>query len=307
MAALRFTGLADYLRQRARQGQAAYRRHRLARAIGDFDALLVSYPKSGRTWLRFILANYFGQKIGKGHQVDLHTMFAFLPNFAWDRVRGVQAMLASDLKRSELPLIAVTHDLASFGSGKLLPVIFIVRDPRDVLVSSYFHATRHRHRFAGDIAAFVRDPSQGLPHHVRYLNQAAGLLASRPHHVISYEQLSNQPLHAMATALRFLGHEPDLEKLDRAIADAAIDRMRAIEADQGIPAHEYDRSDPEALRVRRGVVGGFADYLSADTQQWFERFCASNLDADAAVRLVEHNSQKALVGQQRAGVAAFSR
>lgn len=295
MAIFRSNMVIDFLRRPARSSLAAYRRHRLVQATDDFDALLVSYPKSGRTWLRFILANYFALVIDQGHRVDLHTMFAFLPNLAWDRVRGVEATLKRELKDARMPLIAVTHDPTSVVLGKQLPILFKIRDPRDVMVSSYFHATRHRHRFEGDIDAFVRDDAQGLPHLVRYLNRSVELLASRPHHIVSYEQLSKQPIVVVAAVLRFLEHDADLKRVEQAIENAVIDKMRAIEVEQGIPAHEYDRTDPDAMRARRGVVGGFSDYLSRDTQHWIEQFCASKLSADA-VRLVEHNSQIALVG-----------
>lgn len=75
-------GTLNLLRGPARSGLAAYRRFRLRREARDLDALLMSYPKSGRTWLRFILANYFAAIVKTGEPVDLHTMFAFLPNLA---------------------------------------------------------------------------------------------------------------------------------------------------------------------------------------------------------------------------------
>lgn len=305
MPTLRSFDVVDLLRPLAQRSLAAYRGYRLASAVANIDALLVSYPKSGRTWLRFILANYFALVIDQDHRVDMRTMFAFLPNLSWDSVRGVQATLTQQLKASHLPLIAVNHDFYGTGSGNRLPVIFMVRDPRDVLVSSYFHATRHRHRFAGDIDAFVRDAEQGAPHLLRYLNRSVELLASRPHHVVSYEQLSTQPLPTVAALLRFAGHEPDLERVEQAVARGAIEKMRAIEVEQGIPAHEYDRTDPEALRARRGVVGGFGDYLSRDTQTWIEGFFASNLSADAR-HLVEQNAQVMLAGAQYAAATAAS-
>lgn len=162
----------------------------------------------------------------------------------------------------------------------------MVRDPRDVLVSSYFHATRHRHRFSGDIDTFVQDAGQGLPHLISYLNKSAEMLTSCPHHIVSYEALTADPLAAVTDLLRFLGHDPDVDKLDRAIAAADIANMREIEVRDGIPGHSYDRSDPQALRARRGMVGGFGDYLGSNILSWIATTCASKL-SPAALKVIE--------------------
>ncbi|UVO49841.1 sulfotransferase domain-containing protein [Sphingomonas sp. SUN019] len=265
---------------------AAYRHRRLRSAVSRCDALLMSYPKSGRTWLRFILATYFAVLLEQSGEVDLFTMFKFLPNLAWDHVRGLPAAHVQKLKKAGLPLIAVTHQPDSDVLSKRIPVIFMVRDPRDVLVSSYFHATRHRHRFEGDIDEFVRDAEQGLPHLIRYLNRSAAFLQSSSYHVVSYEELTARPIPVVADLLRFLGQVPNPESIGRAVAAAEIDKMRKIEVRSGIPGHQYDRSDPEALRARRGVVGGFGDYLSQETLAWIATTCADTL-SPAAARLVE--------------------
>ena len=55
------------------------------------DAFLVSYPKSGRTWFRFVLSNYFAHAFNLDTDVDLHSMFKIMPNFDGDPVRGIPA------------------------------------------------------------------------------------------------------------------------------------------------------------------------------------------------------------------------
>lgn len=248
----------------------------MRRAARGLSALLISYPKSGRTWLRFILSSYFAQIAGPRRDVDLHNMFGFLPNLAMDRTRGLQA-LEPTMAARRLPLIAVAHEITGVVERMDVPIIYMVRDPRDVMVSSYFHATRHKHRYDGSIRDFVRDDKQGLPHLIHYLNQSARLLIDRRHHLVSYEELTKTPDLMIANILRFLGYDASYAHIGLAVAAGQIDKMRALEIREGIPGHDYDRNDPEALRARRGVVGGFADYLDADTLVWIADTLAERL------------------------------
>src|SRR3546814_12904004 len=62
-----------------------------------------------------------------------------------------------------MPLVLISHrrhDAALFADR---PIIFLIRDPRDIMVSAYFHATRHNRRFGGTIGAFLRDRGHVLP------------------------------------------------------------------------------------------------------------------------------------------------
>ena len=261
---------------------ARYGQLRLARASNTIDALLISYPKSGRTWFRFILATYFAHVIGLEADIDLHSMFGILPNLDWDRKRGIPAYQAGPT-RGLVPLIAVSHRYRSLVTP--VPVIMMVRDPRDVIVSAYFHATRHKHRYTGTIDDFVRDDAQGLPSLMQYLNECALLLEKHPRCVVTYERLSAAPEVETARVLRFLGQEPDADCVRRAVAAANIEAMRALEVESGIPGHDYDRTDPEALRMRRGAAGGYRDYLSKDTLDWIDETCRQRLDT-ATLRLL---------------------
>lgn len=56
--------------------------------------------------------------------------------------------------------------------------------------------------------------------------------------------------------------------MEYAIAQSEIERMRKKEKERGIAGHRYDRTDPDALRIRRGVVGGFVDYLNPTDEKY---------------------------------------
>lgn len=245
-------------------------------AASRADAFLVSYPKSGRTWLRYLLSCYFAESAGLGFEPDLTTTFRVLPNFDRDPVRGIDSF-AGRGGQAPMPFILVSH--LPYRERLFLdrPVLFLVRDPRDVIVSAYFHATRHKKSFAGDMAAFLDEPKYGLAALTGYLNGWAEGLSGRLHHLISYEHLLAEPMPTVAGILSFLGVAPQPDILARAVAAAQFDRMRDKERDGGIPGHDYDRNDDQSLRMRSGKAGTFGEWLSPDQADLVLERCRAEL------------------------------
>lgn len=234
------------------------------------DAVLVSYPKSGRTWFRFMMSTYLALAYRVEPAPDLHSMFTIMPNLDMDPVRGFPAVrLPSAGPRP--PLIAVSHLPYSRVEFRSYPAIFMLRDPRDVMVSAYFHATRHKHRFSGGMDEFLADPRQGVASLTRYLNGWSDGLQRRDHVVVSYEELSRDPAGETARVLGFLGVKVDQPTLAAAVEAAKFQNMRELEQVSGLPGHDYDRRDDESLRMRRGKVGGFTDYLTPSQVGFIER------------------------------------
>jgi hypothetical protein len=244
------------------------------------DAVLVSYPKSGRTWFRFILSSYLARAFDLKITPDLHSMFSVMPNFDSDPVRGLPAF-AFGKHQPRPPLVPVSHLPYSRLRFRSYPAILMVRDPRDVMVSSYFHATRQKHRFSGDLGGFLKDPEQGTASLTRYLNGWSAGLQYRKHIVVSYEKLTSDPHGETSKVLAFLGVKVMPQLLTEAVEAANFKNMRELEQATGLPGHDYDRNDNESLRMRRGKVGGFADYLSDEQISLIDHTCRRELTQQA--------------------------
>lgn len=258
----------------------ARNRARLGANAAIAASFLTSYPKSGRTWFRFILSNYFNATADLKVGVDLHNTFSIVPNFDCDPVRGIPAFHHANF-RSRIPLILVTHHAYRRSIFLNRPIIFMVRDPRDVLVSAYFHATRHKHRFEGDISEFLVNPDQGLKPLISYLNGWAEGLQHHRHCVLSYEALTANPEGATEHVLSFLHYAIDPKLVRQAVDSSHFQAMRDRERIEGIPAHSYDLTDNESLRMRKGKVGGFSDYLNAGHVELIETQCGEGLSPKA--------------------------
>lgn len=234
---------------------------RLAGHVRDANAFLVSYPKSGRTWLRYLLSIYLAEIYDVPIKVDLETTFRILPNFDLDPDRGLPAFIKSGV-RLELPLIAVSHRTYDQRFFAHKPVIILVRDPRDVCVSAYFHQTRHKKRFSGTIEEFIADEQFGIKSIIDYHNGWAAGLAHGPALIVSYEELSHDTDATVRSILTFLNIPIDDGCLQNAIAGAAFDRMKQDERTTRIPGHSYDPNEADSGRVRKGKVGAFGELLS---------------------------------------------
>ncbi|KAI3360782.1 hypothetical protein L3Q82_013022, partial [Scortum barcoo] len=110
----------------------------------DEDILAVTYPKSGTIWMQEILPLV----LNRGDLTPIHT----IPN--WDRVPWLEeTRLALVVDQLTSPRSLVTHFPyhlmpSSFHASKA-KVIYVMRNPKDILVSSYyFH----------QMAEFLEDP-----------------------------------------------------------------------------------------------------------------------------------------------------
>jgi Sulfotransferase domain len=255
-------------------------------AAREVDSLIASFPKCGRTWLRFALANYFAEAMRLEVVPDLHSMFRIIPNFDGDPVRGLPAFAYAQARPS-LPVVCVTHAPAKITPG--LPVIFLVRDPRDVVVSNYFHSTRHKNRFSGTIDEFIADPDYGLTAYISYLNSWAEFLGTTRHHVTSYELMSSDAETEMRKLLGFLSVSIDDQALSLALRRSTFESMQTQERVKGIPAHRYDRSDGESMRMRRGVAHGFRGYLTSEQVDRIDQHCRRDLSRAARQLMSEYS------------------
>lgn len=279
--------LPEPMRKLLRSLRAERNLHFLRKQAPGADAFLISFPKCGRTWLRFALSNYFAESLRLPIEPDLQTTFQILPNFDRDPVRGIPAFRFGK-NRPDLPLVLVSHRSYDRSLIADRPVIFLVRDPRDVVVSAYFHATRHKHRYAGTIGDFIEDDAQGLGSYIRYLNGWAAGLRNGRSHVTSYERMSADPAAELRQILLFLERPVDEAALAYAVEKSSFGAMRSKEKQTGIPGHQYDLKDQESLRMRRGKPGGFTDYLSeGEVARVLER-CRAELTPQARELLSEY-------------------
>ena len=240
--------------------------------IAAADGVVVSYGKSGRTWLRVMLTRYFQAR----HSLDRD------PHMEWAELRRAAA---------GIPNLFFTHDnyVEDVSGGRTAAfqgkrVVLLARHPADTAVSM-FHQWKHRmkpiKRWLNDYPAdtegvslyqFVASPHWGIPRVIRFLNGWAGSLAELGSVLlIRYEDMRAEPERELSRVLRFLGAEPDPVSVREAVEFASLENMRAVEKEAAeMPwvnarLRPRDQHNPDSFKVRRGKVGGYrADFAAAE-------------------------------------------
>ena len=95
--------------------------------VQDDDVFIVSYPKSGNTWVRYMLAYI----LSKGSISSLAEMNDTIPD--------IYTASKNKLKDVRSHRFLKSHE---YFDPRYQKVIYLVRDPRDVLISLYYYRKR---------------------------------------------------------------------------------------------------------------------------------------------------------------------
>lgn len=230
------------------------------------EVFLISFPKCGRTWLRLTIAKALERHFELKNATNLMELYAL----------GEQ--------HPDIPKIFITHDDDAFWKKpeelvrsktkyKHAKVIFLVRDPRDVLVSSYFEKKKRSHiypnkpPYQGELSDYINEAVGSFDTILEFYQiWAQNRQVPKDFLIIRYEDLHANPATELRKVMEFIGIA---QIKDAAIAEAvefaSFDNMRKMEEKGGVGCYRLKPTDPrdlESYKTRRGKVGGFEDYLS---------------------------------------------
>lgn len=236
---------------------------------------IISYPKCGRTWLVLL--------IGKALQVHFDL-----------RVRNLLRLRSMASRRRGIPYILQHHDGGpEFRAPETLQrdktfyrdrrVVFLVRDPRDVLVSSYFQKTRRNNDYEGTLAEYVHERVGGIETIVEFFNiWAQNRGVPRDFLLVTYEDLHRDTAGELRRVLDFLGLTGVSDTaIEAAVAYCRFDNMRSIEAENQLGTSALaarDRGDMSTYKTRKGEVGGYREHLSETDIEYIDGVIEARLD-----------------------------
>ena len=222
---------------------------------------LASYPKSGNTWTRIFLANYLANtkqpmpinqvnKFGLGDSIaETYHMVAgrrinprdvALTLSLRDKVlRGIVA------NNADINLVK-THNIKAVARGvDLVPskytrsAIYIIRDPRDMALSTARHYSESLEKVVARIAhsdnATQADNNTVTVLQGTWSEHVKSWTGYAPYPVLTlrYEDMLANPHEEFAKTLKHLGVPVDDERLDRAVRFASFDEVSKQESETG--------------------------------------------------------------------------
>lgn len=168
------------------------------------------------------------------------------------------------------------------GKYKDKKVIFLARDPRDIMVSAYFEMTRRKGLNFPDISTFIRDEVYGIDKLIAYMNiWAENRHVPADFLLVRYEDMQADTCLQLRRVLEFIGL-PNIsdEIVHKAVEFARFERMKKLETSMVVNTSELlpgDLNDPESFKVRRGKVGGYKDYLDHNDIEYLNERIRRNL------------------------------
>jgi hypothetical protein len=202
----------------------------------------VSFPKSGRTWIRYILT-----------QLEIASLIRFHHD-GFEFNDGAKPPLDFNLPSR---LARYSH---------IDKLVYLERDPRDVMVSLYSQVTgRFRDFFGyrGTISEFIRDGYFGAENLMRFRELWSEITDRHGFLVISYEECHDGMVESVHKVLDYYELAPDRERIAKAVANATFQKMRVVE-ESGEFRFPWLKLRNGSPKVRRGKVGGFRDTLCAE-------------------------------------------
>ncbi|MFZ5910102.1 MAG: sulfotransferase domain-containing protein [Chloroflexota bacterium] len=228
------------------------RRRRFVESVRPSDVFLVTYPKSGTTWVGFLLANLIHGK--QEPPLNLRTYLKYIPDINNSYFDGSNLSCYSDMPD---PRFFSTHAPYEPAFSK---VIYVIRDPRDVLVSYWHHTKVMKPWFKLTIDEYIVN-GQHWPN--SWHEHVAGwvLGGHRNVFVVRYEDLKKGPVDTVKKMLDFVDFPYDEELIMHAVNTSRFEKMKSLEEKYGSGQH----NDSLKGFIRQGKTGSWRDEISHET------------------------------------------
>lgn len=250
--------------------------------LKNTDFLIMSFPKCGRTWLKLLITRFlqlnYGLELNKKilEPIHLTELYSSIPVIKFDH-----GLFGNPLEMTPDELKDFKFD---FTDKK---IIILVREPKDVLISSYFHK-KFRNEFSGDVnynkslTEFLTEGKSVLDVFLKYYqkfynckNKARKIL------LIRYEDFHDKPHLELTKICEFIGiKEINQNNIKKAVEFSSFNNMHMMEKTNEFNTSVLqpgDEQNPESFKTRRGKVGGYIDYMTSDEIEFINKKIRENL------------------------------
>lgn len=226
--------------------------------INNVDNVVISYQKSGRTWIRMMIGRVLQQTFNLPEEEILKmtltpNLFKNISNFPkiiFHHDDQAHVKNESQLNKSREYLI-----------GK--KVVLLVRDPRSVIVSNFFHMT---YRAKTNELALQEFVLKYYPALIRYYNIWSSITYLN-HRVFRYEDFRLNTVENLKNIIDFFYPENIIgsEIIEEAVNYCSLDKMREYALENKFSESILSEvGDARGSKIRTGSVAGFDSILNKE-------------------------------------------
>ncbi|XP_019614551.1 PREDICTED: sulfotransferase family cytosolic 1B member 1-like [Branchiostoma belcheri] len=235
----------------------------------DDDIAVVSYPKTGTTWMLEIVSRVLsvGGKADRTSEEIGRLLEATVPGTARPSHVSLQDMPSPRVITTHLPRQFVPPGLSK-PAGKV-KVLVVMRNPKDTAVSSY-HFVNKTHQQSGSKAplkwdSFSQEFLQGKAGWGSYFDHLSGWwqMHNDPHFLfIKYEDMKKDLRAAVKKVANFLEVSLDEDTLQDVVNDCTFGSMKANMA--------KSQHAGKKVLARKGVVGDWKQHFTLEQSDSFD-------------------------------------
>lgn len=243
--------------------------------LSEADAVVISFPKSGRTFVRAMLARIYQRRFG----IDEKQLLEF-PTLRHAPVAAPRVLFthAGDAMRRPRE---IRVDPADYAGKK---VTLIARHPADISVSR-FHHLKHRSRDSArrrladqPLNRFVWAEQGGISSIVMFLNQFAALPGVT---ILRYEDFLTDTQSSLGKLTQAIGLPAQPADIDDAVAFGQLANLGRLEREGYFTSarlRQVRNKDEKSGKVRSGTSGGYRAQLGPDETARIDAYVSENLD-----------------------------
>ena len=231
------------------------------------DVVCMSVPKSGRTWLRNIVGKIL---------CDLDGV-----PFSQERIQRC-GELSTDFYFSHSFWITMTEKNRWKRLGHTMPksigdkkhFLLLVRDPRDVVVSMYYHFKYRANIYDGTISDFISHENWGIKKIVDCMIYSHKYVEE--HHdksiVIRFEDLKVDTVSEVERIIDvLLPNNVNRRLISAAVDFCSIENMKKREQYSKSDIFRQANDNPNSAKVRKGKIGGYKEEFSASECSFLDK------------------------------------